>query len=184
MCARPVRRSRQDLTQSVYSTQRGFRPCDRKALRTGSRVLASRASGRRHRRRCRTISSRSEFASTRDEAWDQKRCLRLRRKRCWESEKPKIHLTAQSFTCTPASHATKRRGAAVAAPDKRLWRKRSATAVTPSHKGRIGASAPAHLTAASRLHWVVGQRICSSLSSMREIASFASPEADEQRTAV
>jgi hypothetical protein len=33
-----------------------------------------------------------------------------------------------------ATRATERRGAAVAAPDKRLWRKRTATAVTPSRR--------------------------------------------------
>jgi hypothetical protein len=43
-------------------------------------------------------------------------------------------LTDLAFTCTPASHTTQRRGAAVAAPDKRLWKKRSATAVTPSRR--------------------------------------------------
>jgi hypothetical protein len=35
------------------------------------------------------------------------------------------------------------------------WQKRSATAVTPSHKCRRGAEAPGQQTAARRLHWVV-----------------------------
>jgi hypothetical protein len=55
--------------------------------------------------------------------------------RAWQSRTVNSNrLTDPSFTCTPASHTTERRGAAVAAPDKRLWRKRSATAVTPSHR--------------------------------------------------
>jgi hypothetical protein len=33
---------------------------------------------------------------------------------------PLIGLTDQPFTCTPASHTTKRRGAAVAAPNNAL----------------------------------------------------------------
>jgi hypothetical protein len=33
-----------------------------------------------------------------------------------------VRLTDPSFTCTPASHTTKRRGAAVAAPNNRFGR--------------------------------------------------------------
>jgi hypothetical protein len=56
-----------------------------------------------------------------------------------------VGLTDQSFTCTPPH--TPRSGAARQLPRLTMhWQKRSATAVTPSHKGRIGASAPAHLT--------------------------------------
>ncbi len=59
----------------------------------------------------------------------------------WVRSAPASPANVPSLTCSPPPRTTKRRGAAVAAPDECIPRKRTATAVTPSRYAMAGGSA-------------------------------------------